>query len=942
MTLMEREGELRRIEELLARARAGDGATLLIEGTAGIGKTALVAAARSQAALLGMASLTARGGELERDLAFAIVRQLFEPRLRDEPAGAREELLCGAAELAAPVFGAAPADRDAGSVGAVVHGLYWLCSNLADRSPLLLVIDDAHWCDEASLRFVSHLARRVAELPVLFVLAARPTLPGRTDPVGRALTGMRPEMVRLGPLSEQAVGALVRQALSADAEDEFCRACARATAGNPFLLSEALIGLRADGVQPVAAQAHRIDALRPETLTRAVLTRFARLGPDAVRLARCVAVLGPAAELRRIAALAGLGLGQTAELVDALVHDGLITAGPLIEFAHPLVRGAVYGDTAESLRAVAHKEAARMLAADAAPSEQLVPHLLAAAPGGDPWVVGALGVAAADALTRGAPELAAACLERALAEPPEPGLRAQLLTRLGGALGMINRTTEAADALRAALDLTSDPDRHLEITMDLGRLMVMTGQGHQALELFEGARRSSAARADGVPRRILVSVAWGRLTAMEPPTHWMRQLDAVAPQLDGNNDDDRMAFALLAFGGAVTGDRPGAEVARLATAAGAAPLPPEPWILVNLVSAALAIADRLPSALDLLDRGLETARRLGDITAFAYLSVLRSHTALYAGRLLEAEADAWAALRLAEGESQDAPLAAAVLVDALVDRGDPAGAQRILTEQGIDGDQPLSMLIAHFVHTARGRLRLLQNRPRDALADLLPCGAGLVAAGCVNPGFAAWRCPAALAHLALGETSAARKLVDEELALAREFGAPRAISAALRTAARIEGGQAGIKLLREAVTLVDGSPAGLEHAQVLVDYGSAVRRTGRRADAQEPLRRGLDLATRCGARALAQRANDELVAAGARPRRAALSGPAALTASELRVARMAAADRTNREIAQALFVARRTVEIHLTSTYRKLGITSRQELREAIDHVMQPPADTPG
>ncbi|MFF3660886.1 helix-turn-helix transcriptional regulator [Streptomyces olivochromogenes] len=353
-------------------------------------------------------------------------------------------------------------------------------------------------------------------------------------------------------------------------------------------------------------------------------------------------------------------------------------------------------------------------------------------------------------------------------------------------------------------------------------------------------------------------------------------------------------------------------------------------------------ADRLPSALDLLDRGLETVRRLGDITAFAYLSVLRSHTALYAGRLLEAEADAWAALRLAEGESQDAPLAAAVLVDALVDRGDPAGAQRILTEQGIDGDQPLSMLIAHFVHTARGRLRLLQNRPRDALADLLPCGAGLVAAGCVNPGFAAWRCPAALAHLALGETSAARKLVDEELALARAFGAPRAISAALRTAARIEGGQAGIKLLREAVTLVDGSPAGLEHAQVLVDYGSAVRRTGRRADAQEPLRRGLDLATRCGARALAQRANDELVAAGARPRRAALSGPAALTASELRVARMAAADRTNREIAQALFVARRTVEIHLTSTYRKLGITSRQAFREAIDHVTQPPADPPG
>ncbi|MFE5819935.1 ATP-binding protein [Streptomyces sp. NPDC056479] len=939
MTLMERERELRRIDELLASARAGEGATLLIEGTAGIGKTALLAAAGERAAGQGVTSLTARGGELERDLAFAVVRQLFEARLRNEPAEVRNELLSGAAELAAPVFGMAPASADAGVVGAVVHGLYWLCSNLADRGPLLLAIDDAHWCDDASLRFVSHLARRVTELPVLLVLATRPALPGRTDPVGRALSGVSPEVVRLGPLSERAVGALVRQALAADVEDEFCRACARATAGNPFLLSEALIGLRADGVRPTAAEAHRIDALRPETLTRAVLTRLARLGPDAVRLARCVAVLGPAAELRRIAALANLGLGQAADLVDALAHDGLVTAGSPIEFAHPLVRGAVYGDTAEALRAVAHKQAARMLAADAMPSEQLVPHLLAAAPDGDPWVVAELRAATADALARGAPELAAACLERALAEPAEPVLRAELLTRLGGALGMLNRTAEAADALRAALDLTSDPDRRIEITMDLGRLMVMTGQGHQALELFEGARRSSAARPGGVPRRILVNVAWGRLTALEPPLDWMRQLDSVAPQLRGGNDDDRMALSLLAFGGAATGDRPSAKVARLAALAGDGPLPPEPWILINLASAALAVADHLPPALDLLDRGLATARRLGDITAFAYLSVLRSHTAHYAGRLLDAEADAWAALSLAKAESQDAPLAAAVLVDALIDRGDLPGAQRILTEQGIDGDQPLSMLIAHFIHTARGRLRLGQNRHRDALADLLPCGEGLVAAGCVNPGFAAWRCPAALAHLALGETSAAQKLVDEELALARAFGAPRAISAALRTAAQIEGGQASIELLQEAVTLLDGSPAQLEHAQALVYYGSAVRRTGRRADAQEPLRRGLDLATRCGARALAQRANDELVAAGARPRRAALSGPAALTASELRVARMAAAGSSNREIAQALFVARRTVEVHLTSTYRKLGITSRQALRDAIDHATDPPTD---
>jgi tetratricopeptide (TPR) repeat protein len=202
---------------------------------------------------------------------------------------------------------------------------------------------------------------------------------------------------------------------------------------------------------------------------------------------------------------------------------------------------------------------------------------------------------------------------------------------------------------------------------------------------------------------------------------------------------------------------------------------------------------------------------------------------------------------------------------------------------------------------SRGRLRLLQNRPRDALDDLLPCGARLKAAGCPNPGFAHWRSSAALAHLALGQQHEARELAAQELALARGFGAPRAISIALRTTARIEGGDTGIELLRDAIALTTGSPAKPEHAHALIDYGAALRRTGHRAAAQEPLRRGLDLATRCGAHPSAARATEELLAAGARPRRAALSGPTALTGCELRVAHTAADGHTNREIAQALF-----------------------------------------
>lgn len=940
MTLIEREDEVRRVRELLAGARAGHGATLLVEGTPGIGKTALLAAARDHAARHAMTTLTARGGELERDLAFAIVRQLFEPHLHAASPEVRAELLSGAAGLAAAVFGAGQLGEDAGGMGAVVHGLYWLCSNLAEQGPLVLVVDDAHWADEPSLRFLSHAARRIAELPVLLVLATRPTTPGEADSVARALSGIQPDVVRLGPLSEQAVRTLIRAQLSPDAEDSFCRACARLTGGNPFLLTETVVSLRADGVNPVAAETHRLEDLRPETISRSVLARLARFGPHAVRLARAVAILGPAADLRHTAMLSDLSPRQAADLVDALQHEGLVVTGQPIEFAHPLLRTAVYTDTSQALRAVAHKQAARMLAADRVAPQQLVPHLLAAAPDADPWMTDALRQAASEALGRGAPEPAAACLERALAEPPAPAARGAVLAEFGHSLGMLNRPTEAADAFRAALDLAPDTYSRIEIALNLGRLMVMTGHGRRASEIYAWIHRISADSEDEIPLHVLGEIAIGQFTAMEHPNEWLPRLDAVVNGLGGGTEQERLILAVLAFGAAATGDRPSAEVARLATLAATGTLPPQPWILVNLASAALTMSDHLPRALDLLDRGIQVAQGTGDISAFGYLSVLRSHSAIYAGRLLEAEADGRAALDVYQEGSADTPLAAAVLVDALVDQGDLSGAHEVLVTQGIEDEQPLSMLLAHFIHTARGKLRRSQQRPRDALADLLLCGKGLTTAGYTNPGFANWRSEAALAHLSLGQLDEARELAAEDLALSRAFGAPRAIALALRTAAQTEGGPTGMDLLREAVNLLDGSPAELEHARVLIDYGAALRRSGHRIDAQAPLRQGLDLATRCTARTLAKRASEELVSAGARPRRAAQSGPAALTASELRVTRLAADGSTNREIAQALFVTRRTVEVHLSSAYRKLGITSRQEIRKAMGAPSAPATDT--
>jgi DNA-binding CsgD family transcriptional regulator len=202
--------------------------------------------------------------------------------------------------------------------------------------------------------------------------------------------------------------------------------------------------------------------------------------------------------------------------------------------------------------------------------------------------------------------------------------------------------------------------------------------------------------------------------------------------------------------------------------------------------------------------------------------------------------------------------------------------------------------------------------------------------GVANPAEARWMSDAALIKLALGDREGACELAESEVALARRFGAPRALGVALRANGLVAGGDEGLELLREAVDVLRGSPASLEQAHALIELGAALRRANRRSEARGSLQEGLEIARRCGAAPLAERAYDELSATGARPRRIIRSGVEELTPSELRVARMAADGMRNKEIAQALFVTVRTVETHLRHAYQKLDISSRGELAAAL------------
>jgi DNA-binding CsgD family transcriptional regulator len=199
----------------------------------------------------------------------------------------------------------------------------------------------------------------------------------------------------------------------------------------------------------------------------------------------------------------------------------------------------------------------------------------------------------------------------------------------------------------------------------------------------------------------------------------------------------------------------------------------------------------------------------------------------------------------------------------------------------------------------------------------------------LNPAWSSWRSQRALALNLAGRTAEALADATGEVELARQFGAPRALGRALRILGTVSPGD-GVGHLREAADVLAKSPARLEYARALAALGSALRRGRRPAEAREPLRQALDLATACGADALAQQARTELYAAGARPRREVRHGVESLTPSERRVADMAADGAANKLIAQSLFVTPKTVELHLSSAYRKLGIRSRRELAAAL------------
>jgi DNA-binding CsgD family transcriptional regulator len=964
--LLERESTLRAIASAIASARSGGGAFVLVEGHAGMGKTRLLEAAQTRSLEEGIGALRVTCAELERNLSFGVaervakavlaallprrralllrrapplVRSLLEESPPAQPADAPQELRPS---------GAKPA-TSAGDPATLVqaHALFTVCAEALERAPALVAIDDLHWCDQASLEFLLYLSNRLDELP-LVVLGARRTGMGEqpVDLLERiaALPHIRVE--RLAPLTRTAVSVVVRGALGERADEPVVEACAQVTGGNPFYLRELLVALTEDASLGPVELAERARTLAPEAVIRAVRTRVGRLGQPVAALAGAVAILGDDVPLRQAAKLAGLTLQQAASAADSLAAVDVLAPAEPLRFVHPLVRRAMYRDVPVFARAARHLEAARLLDAERADPERIAAHLLLGGRHHDEWVVVRLRAAAASALAHGSPQSAVNYLQRALEEPPAAAQRIGVLAELGAAEIAAGEPAAAAH-LAQAIEACEDGAGRAELSLMLGGALSSRGLHEQAATAYERgiaelggviepSKRSAAepevlelhdqlqagflASASLVPalNRRYAERAQTVLAGVEgrPRTHGQRLLlahEAARRSLAAEPLERVLELVDRAWDGGKLFD-PARDV-------GTAPY---------LISGVLTHVGALERSIEIAEAALEHARRRFSPLQFATASFLRSLPYFLQGQISNALAD----LELARearryGWRQFSRTAAAAYALCLIEADELQRAQQVLEDEDVEG--PADIERAQLLY-AWSELYLAQQLPQEALASALACRDALGSDPHMVGGAAPWRTAAAQATLHLGDHDRALGLAREELALARQMGVVHLQIRALRVVGLCEQGPKQIETLRVATALGKQVPPRLETIHALVELGAALRRSNQRATARQPLRRAADLAHHGGARALYAIALVELQAAGARPRREGmLSGPLSLTPSEHRIAALAAAGQSNREIARALFVTPKTVEYHLRNTYRKLDIVTRDELVAALE-----------
>jgi DNA-binding NarL/FixJ family response regulator len=908
---------------------------VIVEGPPGSGKTTLLDELIHWLGQ-GRTVLSAGCGRLDGGYTSGLIGQLFEPLFSaPELAGARESL---------DLVRDALADSSAGrrNVVRLQDAVLRLTGELLRREPVVICVDDVQWGDGPSLACLAHLARRTARQPVLIALTRCPQVLA-TPPDGLAELLLRPDCVRIqpAPLDQHQVAALIGIVLAASPHPDLAAFCHRVTRGNPQMLIELIRAMAETDTPPDGGTEARFTGLVAEITTRRALELLRRQPDDIQDLVEVLAVLGDRG-LDVATDLTQLEPAQVKRAIHELVKLGLLRRNTMdrpalaTEPLHDAVRDGLSPDTRDELRI----RAARALSVRGAPVEHVAAAVLGTRPGRDPWVVEVLCEAGRARMATGCPEEVVGYLQRVLRDQLEPRRRADLLLQLGN-VRMHGDPEAAGRHFREVARFTADPrvraaaligfcqagllmQRPLEVTpqlceaiRELMSVEDLTEADREALLRLRAMLVISSP--DPLPSAGGSGDDPGPSDARRTTPAECELLSAFALQISerGGSASEAVGLALRAMSGTSLRERESHS------------------LFVRSINV-LLYADQLDAATQWAGRMAEVGSRQSWRLYQLIGRCLRAEAAYRRGDLELSLGEARAAFEFTGISDRSAyhALAVANLTRVLTELHRLDEAEGFLDEHGIVLSGTPRTRIA--ILAARSRLLARRGDLDGALYDILEAGRLLGTLGIVNPAILPWRSRAAELHAELGNLTRARELAEEELTLARAWGTPRATGIALRARGKVAVGPAGVNLLEEAVYVLTGSSARLELASAYAALGARHRMLGATAPARRDLRSAALIAERCGGHALLAEVRAELLLAGARPRTAAQSGPAALTRSERRVAQLAAQGYRNRQIAERLSVSPNTVEVHLTNTYRKLAISSRAELagvlRPAADH----------
>ncbi|MFI9201294.1 AAA family ATPase [Streptomyces sp. NPDC053048] len=924
--LVGRGTELAALTALAARARAGTARAVLLRGPAGIGRSSLLAAVADR--------LRADG---------VTVRQHTAPRPAHEHAAPGRHTPAPRSEDPWASRGQVPA-ADARDTYAAHRRLYGHVTSLMADGPLAFLLDDAQWCPEATLRRVDFVLRRAAARPLFLIFAQRTDCGGPGTGVLAEILGQgRCTLLELGPLDDTATGRLVTRTLGGSPDRSFVRRCAQLTGGNPQSLRRLLTALREKGVRPDAGGVQRLEAAGAGVLASTVPDSLAGRPRHVRQVATALAVLGRADE-DLLAVLSAVGGQRLAAAVETLRRDEVIVPGPPgtpHTMSEP-VRSAVLADLPPGELRRLRARAARVLNDAGHPAADVAGQLVRLERLEEPWMLAVLREAAAEARGRGDTEAAVRYLRRVLDARPHDARSREIRLELAKAAAPL-RPAVALRHLRQALEEADGPLERAAVAVEYGMAALGTRGAPDAVRALEHVLDGLRARQESAPtpavRELRTSVeaallvtAVNRKGTMAP----VRERASSWPVPQGDTPAERRllsvmsAYAALEDGPASRAAAPARRALRVEEAA------PAGWWVFG-ASLVLGLADEVDEALAGLERSIRDSGARNEPWMHVAALAGRSLTLHGIGDVAAATRDAREAVGLTAhgGRAAGSPMPHIALANALLTGGRPEQAAAALDRVGTRGLDRDIWEWHHYLYTL-GRIRRELGDLEGALELWLRCGDSLEESGVRNPVVAPWWLPATTTLARLGRITEARDLVERITPRARRWGTPRAHGMGLIAAATVTPGRARLEPLAEAVEILAPSPARLEHAKASYLLGRGLLGHGDAPGARRNLRQAIEVATRCGYQSLAAVAHTALVTAGGRMPQLATSPLDSLTGSERRVAALAQGGVSNKEIAEALFITPRTVEMHLTNVYRKLDVRGRADLPGGLGDVHTP------